>query len=58
MFLVIGKAKTKMQAKHDAAYKMMMQLKKTTQGGGTLNNVTQEILMKCLEWFVEFTECI
>lgn len=51
---VIGKAKTKMQAKHDAAYKMMMQLKKTTQSGGTLNNVTQEILMKCLEWMKTF----
>lgn len=52
--LVVGKANTKMQAKHDAACKMMMQLKKTAQIGGVLNTVTEENLMKCLEWFVKF----
>ncbi|XP_057365609.1 interferon-inducible double-stranded RNA-dependent protein kinase activator A homolog [Daphnia carinata] len=51
---VVGKAKTKMQAKHDAAYKMMMLLKKTTQSGGTLNSITQDILVKCFEWMKTF----
>ncbi|KAI9560093.1 hypothetical protein GHT06_014103 [Daphnia sinensis] len=51
---VVGKAKTKMQAKHDAAHKMMMQLKKTAQSGGKLNDVTPETLMKCFEWMKTF----
>jgi RISC-loading complex subunit TARBP2 len=41
-----------MQAKHDAAYKMMLQIRKTAQAGGNLNKVTNEKLLTCSEWFV------
>jgi hypothetical protein len=33
---------TKMEAKHDAAYKVMFQKKKTARTGENLNNVTRQ----------------
>lgn len=33
---------TKMEAKHDAAYKVMFQKRKTARPGETLNNVTRQ----------------
>jgi RISC-loading complex subunit TARBP2 len=51
---VEGIGLTKMQAKHDAAYKMMFQIRETYRAGGTLNTVPRVKLVNCCEWFVHF----
>ena len=43
-----------MKAKHDAAHKLMLEIKKTAREGGTLKEVSKEKLMACCEWFVKF----
>ncbi|XP_046655542.1 RISC-loading complex subunit tarbp2-like [Daphnia pulicaria] len=47
---VEGIGLTKMQAKHDAAYKMMFQIRETYRAGETLNNVPRVKLVNCCEW--------
>ncbi|XP_046464431.1 interferon-inducible double-stranded RNA-dependent protein kinase activator A homolog A-like [Daphnia pulex] len=47
---VQGIGLTKMQAKHDAAYKMMFQIRETYQAGGTINTVPRVKLVNCCEW--------
>ncbi len=55
---VEGIGMTKMQAKHDAAHKMMVQIRDTFRAGGTLNNVPRAKLLSCCEWFEEFVSFV
>ncbi|XP_046651117.1 interferon-inducible double-stranded RNA-dependent protein kinase activator A homolog [Daphnia pulicaria] len=46
---VEGIGLTKMQAKHDAAYKMMFQIRETYRANGTLNSVPRTVILSRLE---------
>lgn len=52
MYLEIAEARTIMQAKHNAANKMMNHIKEVAATGKTLNKINHDTLLKCSDWLV------
>ena len=52
MVLEFGEAKTKIQAKHNAANKIMQLIKDASSTNTNLNEIQHDCLVKCNEWSV------
>jgi RISC-loading complex subunit TARBP2 len=53
-----GKKKAKHSAKQDAAFKMMVQIRKSYRAGGTLNNVSRETMLSYCEWYAQIVSIL